>query len=105
MKFSIGASLAVAVQACIATFLANYINAHPEVVVLIKQIASVVFILLSIYFLAFATKNDVKEFKENANKTSNGYFMKGFLLSIINVYPIPFSIFNGCNSFVVWFYI
>ena len=64
--------------------MANYINTHPEVVVLIKQIASVVFILLSIYFLAFATKNDVKEFKENANKTSNGYFMKGFLLSIIN---------------------
>ena len=91
MRFSIGSSIAVSVQALVATFLAKYINVHPEVVVIIKKIASVIFILLSVYFLAFATKSEVKEFKNKTQKTSNGYFFKGFLLSIINVYPIPFQ--------------
>ena len=91
MKFSIGASVAVSVQALVATFLAKYINVHPEVVVIVKKIASVIFLILSVYFLAFATKKEAKEFKENSEKTSNGYFIKGFLLSIINVYPIPFQ--------------
>ena len=48
--FSIGVCVIVGVQTYLALIFAKYLNQHPDVVDVLKRVALVLFILISIYF-------------------------------------------------------
>ena len=49
LVFSIGACIVVGFQTSIAAIFAKYLNQHPDVIDVLKRVALVVFILISIY--------------------------------------------------------
>ena len=56
MLFVFGALVVIFFQTYISLIFAQYINNHPEVVVLLREIGLIIFSVLSIYFLGFAKK-------------------------------------------------
>jgi len=90
--FATGATIIVIVQTFIAIFCARFIDAHPEVVIMLREAGLVVFGALTIYF--FWTGNKLKpEQKEMKLKSKKSRFFLGMLLSALNFFPIPFYVF------------
>lgn len=90
--FALGATLIVLVQTFIAIFCARFIDAHPEVVILLRETGLAIFSILTVYF--FWTANKVKpEKKEMKLKSKRSRFFLGMLLSALNFFPIPFYVF------------
>ena len=62
-----------------------------------REVGLAVFILITIYFLFFASKQDQKKKKrkelEIGKDKQKNKFIYGLLLSAINVFPIPFYVF------------
>ncbi len=54
--FSIGVCVAVGVQTYLALIFAKYLNQHPDVVDVLKRVALVLFVLISIYFFLLAKR-------------------------------------------------
>ena len=52
--FSIGVCIVVAFQVYIATVFAKYLNLHPEVTIILKRVAFVIFLLVALYFFITA---------------------------------------------------
>ncbi len=50
-----------------------------------------VFLLISVYFFFFAGKTKVEQ-RRVVLKNKKGYFLSGMLLSLINLFPIPFYV-------------
>ena len=88
--FSIGVCIIVAVQTYLATIFAKYLNQHPDVIDILKRVALVIFILISIYFL-LAAKNNANIEKEYTSKSKKSRFFQGLLMSALNVFPIPYQ--------------
>lgn len=91
LVFSAGACVIIAIQTCIAVLCARYLSSHPEVVNILKRVAFVIFVLITIYFLVLAKKksNTPKKKVEPRNKKSRFFF--GMILSALNVFPIPYQ--------------
>jgi len=68
IMFSIGVCLIVMVQTSIAVIFARYLSSHPDVVDILQRVAFVIFILISIYFLVFAKKNESPGHRESCKK-------------------------------------
>jgi len=88
--FSIGVCVTVGVQTYLALIFAKYLNQHPDVVDVLKRVALVLFVLISIYFFLLA-KRQISPQKVDASKSKKSRFFQGILMSVLNVFPIPYQ--------------
>ncbi|MFD2726117.1 LysE family translocator [Hyunsoonleella rubra] len=88
--FSIGVCVVLMAQAYIAAIFSRYLSRHPEVISILRSVACVIFILVTIYFL-FIAKSKPKSQKEPKIKSKHSRFFQGMLMSAINVFPIPYQ--------------
>lgn len=87
----LGASIVVFFQALVATIFARFIDKRTDISHLIQEIGIGIFILLSIYFFFFARKKKIQN-EEVVISSKRSHFFMGILLSLINVFPIPFYV-------------
>jgi threonine/homoserine/homoserine lactone efflux protein len=90
MMFILGAIIVVFFQTYISVIFAEYISAHNEIVVLLREIGLVIFFSLSIYFLFFAKKPKLKNEENTKLKSKKSRFFMGMFISAINFFPIPY---------------
>ncbi|MFK7781908.1 LysE family transporter [Psychroserpens sp.] len=88
--FSIGVCFIVFLQTYIAAMFARYLSNHPHTVEILRQVALVIFILITIYFL-FLAKSSPKPDIDSHTKSKQSRFFQGIFLSAINVLPIPYQ--------------
>ena len=88
--FSIGVCVTVGVQTYLALIFAKYLNQHPDVVDVLKRVALVLFVLISIYFFLLA-KRQISPQKVDASTSKKSRFFQGILMSALNVFPIPYQ--------------
>lgn len=90
IMFSTGVSIVVFVQTYIASIFARYLSNRSDIVEILQRVAFVIFVLITIYFLVLASKQ--KEAKlETEIKSKHGRLLHGMLLSVLNVFPIPYQ--------------
>ncbi|WP_378186328.1 LysE family translocator [Aquimarina sp. W85] len=85
---AVGASLIVVIQALVAILLAKYIFFNPFVRTILLRTGAVIFLLLAIYFFIKARQRSTK-IKVRSNDDTRS-FLKGVIMSAINVLPIPY---------------
>ena len=88
--FSIGACIIVIIQTSIAAFFAKYLTSHPEVIAILKKVALIIFTLIAVYYFFIAKEPSAKSFTPNI-KSKHHRFFHGMLLSLLNVFPLPFQ--------------
>jgi threonine/homoserine/homoserine lactone efflux protein len=88
--YSIGVCVVVGVQTYLATIFAKYLNQHPDVIDILKRVALVLFILISIYFFLLAKSNSSPQ-KVDTFKSKKSRFFQGVLMSALSVFPIPYQ--------------
>ena len=88
IKFAIGASMIVLIQAYVATLFTRYLRENPMFVQSLQKIALVIFALLSVYFYRESRK-EKKETDSVKDKAKNS-FAGGMFLSALNMFSIPF---------------
>lgn len=88
--FSIGVCIVVFVQTYIAAIFARYLSNRPDIVEILQRVAFVIFVLISIYFLAVAKRQKEQIIKPKI-KSKHGRLFHGMLLSVLNVFPIPYQ--------------
>lgn len=88
VKFAIGVSVIVLIQAYIATLFTRYLSANPHFEQYLQRIALVIFAVLSFYFYKQYKKDQIK--KDRPNKGHKNTFVVGLLLSSLNMFSIPF---------------
>jgi len=89
--FSVGVCIVVALQVYIATVFAKYLNLHPDVTVILKRVAFVVFLLVSIYFFITAKSKPKSLEVETSIKSKQSRVFQGMFMSALNIFPIPFQ--------------
>ncbi len=90
IMFSTGVSIVVFIQTYVAAIFARYLSNRPDIVEILQRVAFVIFVLITIYFLVLASKQ--KEAKvETEIKSKHGRLLHGMLLSVLNVFPIPYQ--------------
>jgi len=88
VKYALGVSMIVFIQAYVATLFTRYLRENPVFVESLQKIALVIFIALSFYFY-----RQYKKDKIEAKKPKEGYknaFLVGLLLASLNMFSIPF---------------
>ena len=101
VKFAFGAAFVILIQAGIAVLFADYFVKNPEIIEFLKIAGVFVFFILAIFFFILSRK------KTNTNtKVEKGkYFVRGALMSSLNVIAIPFylafSIFLSEKGLIV----
>ncbi len=88
--FSIGVCIIVFAQTYVAAIFARYLSNHADIVEILKRVALVLFVLITIYFLAIASKEKAHNIKTNI-KSKRSRLFHGMFLSILNVFPIPYQ--------------
>lgn len=88
--FSVGVCVVVIIQTLIAANFARYLSNHPQIVEILRRVAFVIFVLITIYFL-FLSKKEDKPKVELEIKSKRSRFFQGMLLSALNVFPIPYQ--------------
>ncbi len=91
IMFSIGVCITVCLQTYIAAIFARYLNNHPDVVDVLQRVAFVIFVLITIYFLALAQKQPKQQTIQPKIKSKHSRFFYGMFLSALNVFPIPYQ--------------
>lgn len=91
--FALGAVLVFAFQVFFAVLFAKIINRRPDIVTLLREIGLGIFTALTIYFLLIAKKPKVKLQKKLKKKSASKRFFLGMLLSVLNLFPIPYYVF------------
>lgn len=92
--FSVGVAIIAIAQAAVGLLLAGYLSKQPELLVVLKRIAVVVFFLISIFYLFLAKDTRIKIPKERRNSHTNRFFA-GMLLSALNLFPFPYWVYIG----------
>ncbi|TGD58424.1 lysine transporter LysE [Flavobacterium humi] len=93
MLFTSGALVVIFFQTLLALVFARYIDAHQEVVILLREIGFGIFSVLTLYFF-FLAKGPKKQVKEEIKiKSKKSRFFLGMLISAINFFPIPYYVF------------
>ena len=88
VRFAIGVSIVVLLQAYIAILLTKFLRANPDFVHALQKIAAVIFIILSFYFYRQSKKE--KDPKDSVKEKVGNSFVGGLLLSALNMFSIPF---------------
>jgi threonine/homoserine/homoserine lactone efflux protein len=95
-KFINGAILVVFIQSILAFYFATFLKNHPQVMNNLKLVGSIVFILLTIFFLGKGIQNYLNskdEIKKKSTKSKLKPFLHGIFISGLNVFPIPYYAF------------
>lgn len=88
VKFAIGVSIVVFIQAYIAILFTKFLRGNPAFVQSLQKIAIVIFTLLSFYFYNQSKKDRIAS--ESTKEKSSNSFIIGLLLSTLNMFSIPF---------------
>ena len=96
VKFASGVSIIVLGQAYTAIFFTKFLKDNPEFIQTLQKIALVIFLLLSIYFYAEFRKEHKS--KSNFQQKCKNTFVVGLLLSVFNMFAIPF--YFGITTFL-----
>jgi threonine/homoserine/homoserine lactone efflux protein len=88
--FSLGVCFVVFIQTYIAAMFARYLSNHPNTVEILRQVAFVVFVLVTIYFLFVAKESSKPDIEEHIMSKPSRFF-QGIFLSAINVFPVPYQ--------------
>lgn len=88
VRFALGVSSIVFVQAYVAILFTKYLREHPNFVQSLQKIALVIFTFLAIYFYK-QYKKDSNPNKEVKQKFENSFII-GVFLSSLNMFSIPF---------------
>jgi threonine/homoserine/homoserine lactone efflux protein len=88
--FSLGVCFVVFIQTYIAAMFARYLSNHPSTVEILRQVAFVVFVLVTIYFLFIAKESSKPNIEDHAMSKPSRFF-QGIFLSAINVFPVPYQ--------------
>lgn len=89
--FVLGAVIVIFFQAYLAILFAQFIDARPEIVVLLREVGFGIFTILSIYFLWIAKAPKIKKGKIKKKSKTTRFFL-GMLLSVLNFFPIPYYV-------------
>ena len=89
--FSIGVCIIVALQTYVATLFAKYLNQNTDVTDILKRVALVIFILISIYFFVTAKTKSKAIDVDYEIKSRKSRFFQGIFLSSLNIFPIPYQ--------------
>ena len=95
-RFINGAILVVFIQSVLGYYFATFLESHPQVMQNLKLVGSVVFILLTIFFLGKGIQNFIDskdEIKKTSTKSKLKPFLHGIFISGLNVFPIPYYAF------------
>jgi threonine/homoserine/homoserine lactone efflux protein len=94
-KFINGAVLVVFIQSVLGFYFATFLENHPQVIQNLKLVGSIVFILLTLFFLGKGIQKFThsKEIKKKATKTKWKPFLHGIFISGLNIFPIPYYAF------------
>ncbi len=90
MYVAVGAAIVVLIQAFIAALLAKYIFDHPLVRKMLLRAGLVIFSMLFVYFFMKARKK--RKFKHTAKKATANSILKGMLVAVLNLFPIPYFV-------------
>jgi len=90
--FASGVSLAVLIETLVALFFARFLDKNPDIIAILQKVVLGVFISMTIYFFFIAKDVSKQPVREVAHSKRNLFF-RGFLLSIINLLPIPFWVY------------
>ena len=90
--FVLGAIIIIIIQVFFAVLFAKIINRRTDLVILLREIGFVLFSILTIYFLWLAKKPKDKTKKLKKNSKISRFFL-GMLLSVLNLFPIPYYVF------------
>ena len=88
--FSLGVCFVVFIQTYIAAMFARYLSNHPSTIDILRQVAFVVFVLVTIYFLFIAKESSKSNIEEHTMSKPSRFF-QGIFLSAINVFPVPYQ--------------
>ncbi len=88
IRFAIGVSFVVLLQAYIAILFTKFLREHPDFVQSLQKLAAVIFIVLSAYFYRQSKKE--KDPKDSVKEKLGNSFFGGLLLSTLNMFSIPF---------------
>ena len=91
--FSIGVCIIVALQTYIAATFAKYLSENTDVTNILKRVALVIFILISIYFFITAKSNPNPIDLNSDIRSKQSRFFQGLFLSLLNIFPIPFQVY------------
>lgn len=96
--FALGASLIVIGQVYVGVFFSKLLNDNPETLLLLEKFAVAAFLALSIFFFIRAALDSGTPVVKEVNKSPVKLFAQGIILSVLNIFPIPFYI--GFSSFL-----
>ncbi|SEP95894.1 LysE type translocator [Hyunsoonleella jejuensis] len=88
--FSIGVCVVVFAQTYVAAIFARYLSKHPEVIDILRSVALVIFVLITVYFLFIAKASSQQQIQPKI-KSKHSRFFQGMLMSAINMFPIPYQ--------------
>lgn len=90
--FALGAAIVMALQGYLAVVFAHFLDRHPEIIILLREVGLAVFLGLTIYFLFFAKNKKPKKKVIKFHSKKSRFFM-GMLLSAFNFLTVPFYVF------------
>lgn len=85
-KFALGAAFIVLIQAGVALFFADYFANNPKIIEILEKAGVFVFFGLALFFYFLSRK----KIAPKATSGSGNYFVKGLVMSAINMLSIPF---------------
>lgn len=92
--FAFGAATIVFFQTLVAVLLARFIDGRADINTILQEIGFVIFAGLTIYFFWTAKKGKKTKKKDEIKiRTKSSRFFLGMLLSILNLFPIPYYVF------------
>lgn len=99
LKFALGVSSIVLIQAYIALIFASYIHNNSNFERYLQVVGIFIFIVLSVYFYKQAVQESKQEVK--SNKKFKNSFVVGLMLSTLNMFAIPFycGVSSALNMF------
>ncbi len=92
LLFVVGAVLVIFLQTLVAIIFARYLEGHPDVVILLREVGLGIFLALTFYFFFIAKKPKRKKKNIDTRSKSNRFFY-GMLLAGLNFFPVPFYVF------------
>ena len=95
LKFALGASIIVFFQAGIALYFADYFAKNPRVIEFLKTAGVFVFFALAVFFFLLSRK----KMAANSKSGKGNYFLKGIMMSSVNMLAIPFYL--GLSIYLV----
>uniref|UniRef100_UPI004049172D lysine transporter LysE n=1 Tax=Flavobacterium sp. TaxID=239 RepID=UPI004049172D len=94
--FLSGATIIVFFQSLVAVLFARFLSNRIDIMNILQEIGFVLFLVLTFVFfrLAFKKNKKVKKKKEEIKlRSKSSRFFLGALISVVNVFPIPYYVF------------